>query len=229
MMLSVIIPVYNEKNTILKTLSAVQKADIPLTKEIIIVNDCSTDGTREILDTISDKNVKVFHLHKNVGKGAAIKAAIEHLTGDITIIQDADLEYSPDDFPHLLQPILSGNADVVFGSRFLGGGTHRVHLFWHSLGNHALTLLSNIFTNLNLTDMEVGYKAFKTEILKKIDIKQKRFGFEPEITAKAAKLKCRVYEVPISYYGRTYAEGKKITWKDAIQAFYCILRYGLFN
>ncbi len=227
MKISIIIPVYNEQGAIVDVINSVKSAIAGADHEIIVVNDASTDKTREFLDTINDVNVKIVHRSVNQGKGAAIREGIKHINGDITIIQDADREYTPEDYPALLRPIIDGKADVVFGSRFLGGGTHRVMFFWHSIGNRFLTLLSNIFTDLNLTDMEVGYKVFRTDTLKRIELKQNRFGFEPEITAKIAKTGSRVYEVPISYYGRTYAEGKKITWKDGIHAIWCIVRYGI--
>jgi glycosyltransferase involved in cell wall biosynthesis len=224
MELSVIIPVYNEAGTILEILKRVQEA--PFDKEIIVVDDASTDGTRELLEKC-DEGIKVlFHL-TNQGKGAAIRTALPHITGDIVIIQDADLEYDPTEYPRLIAPILEGKADVVYGSRFLGG-PHRVHLFWHSVGNRIVTTFSNMLTNLNLTDMETGYKAFRSEVMKRIRIESNRFGFEPEITAKVAKMGCRVFEVPISYSGRDYSEGKKINWKDGVAALYWIIKFNLF-
>lgn len=220
--LSVIIPVYNEAATIKAVLKRVKTVE--LEKEIIIVDDGSTDGTREIVKGLSEDNVKVLLHEKNMGKGAALRTGFKHVTGDIVIIQDADLEYDPKDYDKLLEPIIDGRADVVFGSRFLGG-PHRVLLFWHYIGNKLITTFSNILTNLNLTDMETGYKAFKAEVIKNIQIKSERFGFEPEITAKIAKRKYRIFETPISYTGRDYSEGKKITWKDGLSAIYFIIRF----
>jgi glycosyltransferase involved in cell wall biosynthesis len=219
-------PVYNEKNTILEIIRRVK--DIDIEKEIIIVDDFSTDGTRDILKNINDKNIKIFYHEKNKGKGAALKTGLSHIAGDVVIIQDADLEYDPREYNKLLEPILDKRADVVYGSRFLGG-PHRVLFFWHYLANRFLTTLSNIFTNLNLTDMETCYKVFKAEIIKDIEIKSKRFGVEPEITAKIARTKCRIYETPISYSGRTYEEGKKISWRDGIPAIYSIFRFAFFD
>jgi len=226
---SIIIPVYNEERLIETAIREVASAPFPENKEIIAVNDGSTDKTLEKLQSLKIANLIVVSLPKNRGKGAAIRAAIEKVTGDVVLIQDADLEYSPKNYPEMFKPIFEGKADVVFGSRFLGGGEHRVHLFWHYVINKALTTISNIFTNLNLTDMEVGFKAFKTELIKQVRLKENRFGFEPEVTAKIAKLKCRVYEVSISYFGRSYEEGKKIGWKDGISALWCIFRYGIFG
>jgi len=230
MKLSVIIPCYNEKNTIRSIVNAVKNSPYPH-KEIIIVDDCSTDGTRDILKTEIQSNVdKVIYHSKNQGKGSAIRTGIKEATGEIIIIQDADLEYDPKEYPILVDPILQGKADVVFGSRFLGTGPHRVVYFWHSVGNTFLTLLSNMFTNLNLTDMETCYKVFKREIIQSINIEEDRFGFEPEITAKIAKIKnIKIYEVGISYYGRKYEEGKKIGWKDGIRAIYAIIKYNVFK
>jgi glycosyltransferase involved in cell wall biosynthesis len=226
MKLTIIIPVYNEVNTI----STLVKRVMDVTNyniEIIIVDDASTDGTKDALkDFIKQTEVKVLYHKTNRGKGAAIQTAINEISGDIVIIQDADLEYDPVDYPNLLQPILDGKADVVYGSRFLGG-PHRVLLFWHYLGNTLLTLLSNIMTNLNLTDMETGYKAFKSSVFQNITLTSNRFGFEPEITAKIAHGNYKIYEVPISYSGRDYSEGKKIGWKDGIAAFYFILKYNI--
>jgi glycosyltransferase involved in cell wall biosynthesis len=230
--LSVLVPVYNEERTLEEVMRRV--CAVPLPKEIILVDDGSKDGSREILTKLKDRNerandplnqIKVFFQPENQGKGAAIKTAISHVTGDVVIVQDADLEYDPKDYPSLLEPIQDGSADVVYGTRFAGGGAHRVLFFWHSLGNRALTLLSNMLTNLNLSDMEVGYKVFRAEVLKGIELKSNRFGFEPEITVKLAKKRCRFYEVPISYHGRTYEEGKKITWKDGIAALYYMIRF----
>ena len=228
--LSVVIPVYNEISTIDEILKRVKEVDIGLEKEIILVDDCSKDGTRERLQEIqqseAQNNVKVFFHEKNQGKGAALRTGFQHATGDITLIQDADLEYDPNDYPKLLEPILDGRADAVYGSRFLGG-PHRVLFFWHYKANRFLTFLSNMVTNLNLTDMETCYKVIKTDILKEIPLKSDRFGFEPEITAKLAKRKCRIYETPISYSGRDYSEGKKINWKDGIAALFHIIRFRL--
>jgi len=234
--LSVLIPAYNEVNTLEEAIRRVRGVRLP--KEIIVVDDGSTDGTRELLMRLAGEakpapdplnDLKVLFQPRNQGKGAAVRSALSHVTGDIVVIQDADLEYDPRDYMRLLEPILSGQADVVYGTRFYGGGPHRVLFFWHYLGNQILTLVSNVLTNLNLTDMEVGYKVFKSEVLKNINLKSDRFGFEPEITMKVAKKNCRVYEVPISYHGRTYAEGKKITWKDGIATFYTLIRYWLWD
>jgi glycosyltransferase involved in cell wall biosynthesis len=226
MKLSVIIPVYNEAGTILEVVKRVQET--PYDKEIIVVDDCSTDGTVEILKRIEGDGMIVLFHKFNQGKGASIRTAMTRITGDFVIIQDADLEYNPSEYPRLLAPLLEGKADVVYGSRFLGG-PHRVLFFWHALGNRIITILSNILTDLNLSDMETGYKAFRSEILKKIKIKSNRFGFEPEITAKVAKMGCRIYEIPISYWGRDYTEGKKISWKDGLAAIYWIVRYNFFK
>jgi glycosyltransferase involved in cell wall biosynthesis len=227
--LSVIIPCFNECNTINAVVDAVRKAPYP-NKEIIVVDDCSTDGTREILRSdISPLVEHIFYHEYNQGKGAAVRTGIRAATGDVLVIQDADLEYDPQEYASLVEPILQNRADVVFGSRFMGGRPHRVLYFWHRVGNGLLTLLSNMMTNLNLTDMETCYKAFRRESIQAITIEEKRFGFEPEITAKIARLRCRVFEVGISYYGRTYEEGKKIGWKDGVRAIYCIFRYNLFK
>jgi glycosyltransferase involved in cell wall biosynthesis len=225
--LSVIIPVYNEEQWISKLLTRVQAVPIP--KEIIIVDDCSTDGTRTILERLQTDNIRVIFQPVNRGKGAALRAGIAEAEGDVIVVQDADLEYDPAEYPRLIQPILDNRADVVYGSRFIGE-SHRVLYFWHSIANTLLTTLSNMFTNLNLTDMETCYKVFRREALQSLNLKSNRFGFEPEVTAKIAKKKSppwRIYEVPISYSGRTYEEGKKIGLKDAFQAFFCILRYWL--
>ena len=228
MKISIIIPVFNEKKSIEEIIKRVQAVDVGLEKEIIIVDDCSQDGTRQILEKLNYPNMKLFFHSKNKGKGAALQTGFSQAEGDIILIQDADLEYDPKEYHKLLVPILDGRADVVYGSRFLGG-PHRVLFFWHYVGNKILTMLSNITSNLNLTDMETCYKVFKKEILNKIKIKSKRFGFEPEVTIKFAKLKCRIYEVPISYSGRDYSEGKKIGWKDGIAAIFHIIRYKFFD
>ena len=226
MKLSIVIPVYNERETLPKTLARVQAT--PFDKEIILVDDGSTDGTRTWLETLRDPGVVVVLQPENRGKGAALRAGFERATGDVVLIQDADLEYDPVDYPRLLQPILDDQADVVFGSRF-GGESHRVLFFWHFVGNRFLTTLSNMFTNLNLSDMETGYKVFRAGVLKRLTLRSNRFGFEPEVTAKVARLGCRIYEVAISYHGRSYDEGKKITWKDGFAAIGCILRYRFFD
>ena len=227
MILSVIIPCFNEVKTLNELLAAVKDCGVE-DLEIIIVDDCSTDGTRELLKNLNDDTIKVFYHDFNKGKGAALRTGFKSATGDICIVQDADLEYDPKEFPLLLDPIIKNKADVVFGSRFQSGRPHRVVYFWHRIGNGVLTLLSNFFTDLNLSDMETCYKAFRTEVIKSIEIKENRFGFEPEITAKISKMDLRIYEVGISYYGRTYDEGKKIGWKDGVRAIYCILKYNLF-
>jgi glycosyltransferase involved in cell wall biosynthesis len=225
--LSVIIPCYNERATIRRIVDAVLASGIP-SLEIIVVDDCSTDGTREILKTeIAPLVGKIIYHESNQGKGAALRSGFTQATGDYVIVQDADLEYDPREFPELLAPLLAGKADVVFGSRFLGGHEHRVLYFWHSVGNQFLTLISNMFTNLNLTDMECCYKMFRREIIQGIHIEENRFGFEPEITAKIARGGHRLYEVSVSYSGRTYAEGKKIGWRDGFRALYAIIKYNL--
>lgn len=232
MLISIVIPVFNEEGTILAIIEKVEAVSLPFDKEIIIVEDCSTDRTQEILraiDISKKDNLKIVYHQKNQGKGAALKTGFAAVTGDIVIIQDSDLEYDPQEYPKLLKQILEGKADVVYGSRFLGADPHRVLYYWHYLGNKILTTLSNMITNLNLTDMETCYKVFRKEIISQIDLKEKRFGFEPEITVKIAKLNCRVYEVGISYSGRTYEEGKKVTWKDGLYAIWCLLKYGLFT
>ena len=229
MKLSIIIPCYNEADTIDSIIAAVKACPVE-EKEIILVDDCSSDGTREKLrneiEGLVDK--VLYHTH-NQGKGAALRTGIKAATGDIVIIQDADLEYDPNEIPKVIGPIVDGKADVVYGSRFLGSKAHRVLYYWHMVGNKFLTTLSNMLTNINLTDMETCYKAFKREIIQSIEIEENRFGFEPEITAKVARKECRIFEVGISYYGRTYAEGKKIGWKDGCQAIWCILKYNLFK
>jgi glycosyltransferase involved in cell wall biosynthesis len=223
--LSVLIPVYNEKDTVLELLRRVEAVTLPVEKQLVVVDDASTDGTREILRSLAPGRAKVVLHERNRGKGAAVRSALEHATGDFVVIQDADLEYDPADWPALLAPLLDGRADAVYGSRFLGGGAHRVLLFWHYAANRFFTLLTNILYDINLTDMGTCYKAFRTEILKAIPLESERFGIEAELTAKACKRRLRLYEVPISYSGRTYAEGKKITWKDAFSYLWCLLRY----
>jgi len=228
MRLSVVMPVCNEKNTIHEIIARVLKVDTGLEKELVIVDDFSTDGTRDILGQLDNPRIKVFFHPKNMGKGAALRTGFSQAQGDIVLIQDADLEYDPREYPKLLEPILDGRADVVYGSRFLGG-PHRVLFFWHYVANKMLTGFANLLSNLNLTDMETCYKVFKKDVLSRIRLKSDRFGFEPEVTIKVAKLKCRVYEVPISYSGRDYSEGKKIGWKDGLAAIYHLLRYKFFK
>lgn len=223
--LGVVIPVYNEEKTLHIIVEKVLAR--PEVGELVMVDDCSKDGTWNTMEALakSDARIRIFRHEVNQGKGAALRSGFQHVASDIVIIQDADLEYDPNEYPKLLSPIIMGHADVVFGSRFLGSGIHRVLYFWHYVGNRFLTLLSNMFTNLNLTDMETCYKVFRREVLEKIVIQENRFGFEPEITAKVAKLKVPIYEVSISYYGRTYEEGKKIGWKDGVRAIWCIVKY----
>ena len=229
MKLSTIIPCYNEVNTIKEVINAVRKLHYD-NKEIILIDDFSKDGTRELIrNSIETKVDKVIYHNKNFGKGAAIRSGIKVATGDIVVIQDSDLEYKPEEILKVIEPILDGKADVVYGSRFVGATPHRVLYYWHSLGNKLLTTLSNMLTNITLTDMETCYKAFKREIIQSITIEENRFGFEPEITAKIAKTNCRIYEIGISYYGRTYEEGKKASWKDGISALRCIIKYNLFR
>jgi glycosyltransferase involved in cell wall biosynthesis len=230
MQVSVVVPVYNEERTVAVLLRRVLNAGLNL-REIVIVDDCSTDATRERIAEVvaADPRVRLIKHEKNAGKGAAMRTAFAAAQGEIVVVQDADLEYDPAELPRLLQPIYDGSADAVFGSRFIGGGAHRVHLFWHMIANQVLTLLSNMCTNLNLTDMECCYKAFRREVLQKIKLEENRFGFEPEITARVARQKVRVYEVGVSYFGRTYAEGKKIGWKDGVRALYCIVKYSFFR
>ena len=234
--LSIIIPAYNESKTIHLILDKIRNVSLinNIQKEIIIINDCSTDDTGECIENYiednSDLEIKYLEHKTNKGKGAALRTGIHSATGEYLIVQDADLEYDPNEYNLLLKPILEGHADVVYGSRFMGGKPHRILFFWHTIGNKLLTFFSNMFTNLNLTDMETCYKMFRTEIIQSIKLKENRFGFEPEVTAKISKLKnIRIYEIGISYYGRTYEEGKKINWKDGFRAIYCIIRYGWFS
>jgi len=225
MKVSIVIPCYNERGTIAKIVEAVRSAPVE-DKEIIVIDDGSNDGTQTLLrEQLSSRVDQIIYHPVNRGKGAALRTGFAAASGDIILVQDADLEYSPEEYPLLLEPIISGKADAVFGSRFMGGRPHRVVFFWHMVGNRFLTLLSNMFTNLNLTDVESGYKAFRAPLIKSIRIEEERFGFEPEITAKLAKKRCRIYEVGISYYGRTYEEGKKIGWRDGLQALYVIIKY----
>ena len=229
MLISIVIPVYNEQDTILNIIQKVQDVELNIDKEIIIVDDCSKDGTQEILKGLNVPNVKIFFHEKNKGKGGALRTGFENATGDIIIIQDADLEYDPNEYPHLLKPILNGKADVVYGSRFITREASRVLYFWHTVGNKFLTLLSNMLSDLNLTDMETCYKVFRRKVIDENKFVCNDFGFEPEFTAKIAKKKYRIYEVPISYYGRTYEEGKKISWRDGLLAFYYIIRFNIFG
>jgi glycosyltransferase involved in cell wall biosynthesis len=229
MKLSIVIPCYNEVKTIAEIVRRVKAAPVK-SKEIIIVDDCSIDGTRELIRNEIEPTVdKVIYHDVNQGKGAALRSGFQATTGDIVVVQDADLEYNPKEYPQLMEPIVEGNADVVFGSRFMGGNPHRVIYYWHMVGNRFLTLISTMLTNINLTDMETGYKMFKREVIQSITIEENRFGFEPEITAKVARGNTRIYEVGISYYGRIYAESKKIGWKDGIRAIYAILKYNTWK
>jgi glycosyltransferase involved in cell wall biosynthesis len=227
MKLSVVMPVYNERATVREVIGRVLA--VPIDIELLCVDDGSSDGSREILAELQQKHPQIRALlqPRNMGKGAALRRGIQEATGDFVIIQDADLEYDPSEYPHLLEPLIQGRADVVFGSRFLGGGPHRVLYFWHSVGNWILTLLSNCLTNINLSDMETCYKVFRREVIQSIPLEENRFGFEPEITVKVARRKLRIYEVGISYSGRTYEEGKKIGWKDGVRALYCLVKYSL--
>lgn len=235
-LLSVIVPVFNEENTINSILDKLNEVKLPysIQMEIVVVNDCSTDNSeRKISDYIANNggySIKYYKHEKNKGKGAAIHTGIKNVTGDYMIVQDADLEYDPEEFIDLLKPVLKAQADVVYGSRFVGNNPHRILFFWHTIGNKFLTILSNAFTNLNLTDMECCYKMFRSDLIKGISLQEQRFGFEPEVTAKISRIKgIKIYEVGISYYGRTYEEGKKINWKDGVRAIYCILKYGAFR
>jgi glycosyltransferase involved in cell wall biosynthesis len=231
-LLSIVIPVYNEERTIDAVVQAVLEAKLPdgVDRELLVVDDASTDGTARVLSQFTDHpRIRVLRQDRNRGKGAALRRGFTEARGDMVLVQDADLEYDPRDYPRLLQPVLEGKADVVYGSRFMGGDAHRVLFFWHMLGNRLLTLLSNMTTNLNLTDMETCYKLFRTEVLRRIVLEEDRFGFEPEVTAKVARLGVRIYEVGISYAGRTYEEGKKINWRDGVRALYCLVKYGVLR
>jgi len=227
MKLSIIIPVYNEARTVDQILARVDEVNVGMDKELVVVDDGSTDGTRDVLPTLQTKYpaMHVILHEKNRGKGAALRTGLTQATGDILLIQDADLEYDPRDYHILLQPIIEDRADVVYGSRFAGGGAHRVLYFWHMIGNRIITMVSNMFTNMNFTDVEVCYKVFRRDVIHSIQLKEDRFGFEIEVTAKIARGNWRIFEVPISYYGRPYAEGKKITWKDGVRAMWCIVKY----
>jgi glycosyltransferase involved in cell wall biosynthesis len=235
-LLSIIIPCFNEEESLNRVIDSIRAAELPdgIQKEIVIVNDCSTDRTFELLqqhlEKTGDEGIRIFHQPVNMGKGAAIHRGIREVNGEYLIVQDADLEYDPREYTDMLKPCLEGFADVVYGSRFMGNNPHRILFYWHSIGNRFLTRLSNMFTNLNLTDMETCYKLFRSEVIKPLNLKEKRFGFEPEVTAKISRIRgIRIYEVGISYYGRTYAEGKKINWKDAFRALWCIFKYNVFS
>jgi len=230
MKLSIVVPCFNEAGTVESIVAAVRGSPYE-PKEIVVVNDCSSDGTRQVLEKLKERGWidHLVHHEVNQGKGAALRTGFRQATGDVIIVQDADLEYDPREYPKLVKPILDGKADVVFGSRFMGDAPHRVLYFWHRVGNGVLTLLSNMLTNLNLTDMETCYKVFRRNVIQSIEIEEDRFGFEPEITAKVAKMRCAIYEVGVAYYGRTYEEGKKAGWRDGVRAIYCILKYNLFR